>query len=166
MGGLDDAAQQTSERVSSDGGSTRITFNMKYPTRRACSIPLGEDVVLTGGMDTLKTVSRYNEGGWVRDIFSLNTGRRNHGCTSYSTGEEQEITSDLPRPMAGVSVSTLDNRVLLFGGYYGADVDRNNDILDYEADIAWVKVGKLTNRRSVTGVSYVNFNYFTNYCNN
>merc|ERR1719234_1924279 len=155
---------------------------MKYPTRRACSIPLGDEVILTGGMDTLKTVSRYNEGGWVRDMSSLNTGRRNHGCTSYSTGpleqvllvtggyddddnsiildstevlrpgsDWQEITSARqPRPIAGVSVSTLDTRVLLFGGWYGEDIDRNDDILEAQSGV-WRKVGKLTNRRSVTG---------------
>ena len=33
MGGFDDAAWQTSEIVSRDGDSTRITFRMKYPTR-------------------------------------------------------------------------------------------------------------------------------------
>ena len=31
MGGWSDAAEETSETVSSDGDSTRITFNMKYP---------------------------------------------------------------------------------------------------------------------------------------
>ena len=32
MGGDDDAAEETSETLSSDGDSTRITFKMKYPT--------------------------------------------------------------------------------------------------------------------------------------
>ena len=32
MGGEDGAAVETSDTVSSDGDSTRITFNMKYPT--------------------------------------------------------------------------------------------------------------------------------------
>ena len=32
MGGWSDAAGETSETVSSDRDSTRITFNMKYPT--------------------------------------------------------------------------------------------------------------------------------------
>ena len=57
--------------------------------RHACSIPLGDEVVLTGGWDTLTRVSLYNTGGWVRDLSSLNTGRWSHGCTSYSTGGEQ-----------------------------------------------------------------------------
>ena len=33
MGGGGDAAQETSETVSSDGVSTRSTFKMKYPIR-------------------------------------------------------------------------------------------------------------------------------------
>ena len=33
MGGEDDAAEETSETVSSDGDSTRSTFNIKYPTK-------------------------------------------------------------------------------------------------------------------------------------
>ena len=33
MGGRHSAARETSETVSSDGDSTRRTFNMKYPTR-------------------------------------------------------------------------------------------------------------------------------------
>ena len=33
MGGFDDDAAETIETVSSDGYSTRRTFNMKYPTR-------------------------------------------------------------------------------------------------------------------------------------
>ena len=41
MGGYD------AETVSSDGDSTRRTFNLKYLTRFACSIPLGDEVVLT-----------------------------------------------------------------------------------------------------------------------
>ena len=57
--------------------------------RRACSIPLVDEVVLTGGSETRTRVSLYSTGGWVRDMSSLNTGRANHGCTSYSTGGEQ-----------------------------------------------------------------------------
>ena len=33
MGGVDDAAEETSETVSGDGDIMRSTFNMKYPTR-------------------------------------------------------------------------------------------------------------------------------------
>merc|ERR1711862_853727 len=91
MGGNDASAYKTSETVSSDGASTKRSFNMKYPMRDACSIALGDEMVLTGGDWTQTTVSLYNMGGWVRDMPSLNTRRHNHGCTSYSTGGEQVL---------------------------------------------------------------------------
>jgi len=144
MGGWSTAGE-ISETVSSDGVSTRRTFEMKYQTWHACSISLGDEVVITGGKLTQTRVSLYNRGGWVRNMPSLNTGRFEHGCTSYSTGGEQvllvtggrddgynkldstevlrpesnwqEITSArLPRPMYAVRVITVNNRVLLFGG--------------------------------------------------
>merc|ERR1711971_1012685 len=114
---------------------------------------------------------------------SLNTGRGNHGCTNYYTGEEQvllvtggfgfgfldstevlrpgsewqEITSArLPRPLAGVRVITVNNnRVLLFGGR-GSD-DTSEEILEYK-DGRWNKRGTMKNSRSGHGVSLVNFN--------
>ena len=80
----------------------------------------------------------------MRDMPSLNTGRYGHGCSSFTTGGEQVLlvtggwdgdnslldstevlrpysdwqvitSARLPRPMSGVRVSILDNRVLLFG---------------------------------------------------
>ena len=60
--------------------------------REACSIPLDDSVVLTGGSCSffgVKTVSLYNTGGWVRNIPSLKTGRSGHGCSSFTTGGEQ-----------------------------------------------------------------------------
>ena len=54
---------------------------------RACSIadPDTETVVITGGLDTLTTVSVYGRQGWVEDLPSLITGRYWHACTSYKT---------------------------------------------------------------------------------
>merc|ERR1712110_372019 len=102
---------------------------MQYKTRNACSISLGDHVVITGGGDTLTKVSRYNEGGFVRNMPSLNKGRYWHGCTAFTSGGQQVlmvtggygydddyldstellrpgsywqvITSRLPRPMYG-----------------------------------------------------------------
>ena len=81
----------------------------------------------------------------MRDMPSMNTRRAGHGCTSFLTGGErvlmvtggwddnrnnvdsteilrigadsgrQTTSARLPRPIQAVSVSTLDNRVLLFG---------------------------------------------------
>ena len=57
--------------------------------RYACSITLGDHVVITGGVETLTTVSRYNESGWVEDMPSLNLGRYSHGCTTFMSGGQQ-----------------------------------------------------------------------------
>ena len=57
--------------------------------RYACSIPLGDEVVLTGGVYTMRTVSRYDKDGWAEDMPSLNQGRWGHGCTAFMSGGEQ-----------------------------------------------------------------------------
>ena len=65
------------------------TFLFKYNYRYACSIPLDDEVVLTGGNGGKKRVSLYNDDGWVRDMPSLKTGRIDHGCSSFWTEGEQ-----------------------------------------------------------------------------
>ena len=54
--------------------------------RSACSIPTDDnEVIITGGVDTLSTVSLYNINGWIRDLPSLNTGRFVHACGQYKS---------------------------------------------------------------------------------
>ena len=57
--------------------------------RHACSIALGDEVIITGGVLTSNTVSRYNKDGWLADLPELKVGRYAHGCTKYSSGGEQ-----------------------------------------------------------------------------
>ena len=57
--------------------------------RSACSISLGDNVVITGGYNTRTTVSRYNNDGFVSDMPRLNKGRYWHGCTSFLSGGQQ-----------------------------------------------------------------------------
>ena len=54
----------------------------------ACAIPDNdnEQLIITGGLYTLKTVSVYNEAGYQRDLTELNQGRRQHACASYVNG--------------------------------------------------------------------------------
>ena len=40
--------------------------------------------MLTGGVGSESTVSRYNINGWVEDLDDLITGRRSHGGTQYT----------------------------------------------------------------------------------
>ena len=53
--------------------------------RAACAISDRdkEEVIITGGRETMTTVSVYNEAGWQRDLASLIQGRQAHGCGSY-----------------------------------------------------------------------------------
>merc|ERR1712110_924705 len=192
MGGDSDAAS-ASETVSSDGAVTSSSFSMKYETRQACSITLTDHVVLTGGEDTLTRVSRYEESGWVRNMGSLNQGRAGHGCTAFFirgqqvlmvTGgydddynrldstellrpgsDWQVITSArLPRPMEGVRVTTVDNRVLLSGGR-DDDGDRSADILEYRDGEGWNKIGTMRDAKYYHATSIIEFKEFEEYCN-
>ena len=58
---------------------------------RACAIPDGESVVLTGGEKGIirSKVSRYNKDGWMEDLADLNMGRWGHGCAGYKRGSGQ-----------------------------------------------------------------------------
>ena len=52
--------------------------------RYACSItPDDDNLIMTGGVFTMKTVSLYNRQGWVKDLARLNTGRGYHTCGHY-----------------------------------------------------------------------------------
>ena len=61
--------------------------NMSF--RDSCAIAdLDNDtVIITGGscMNTDQIVSVYNEEGHVGNLESLNPGRQNHACTSYTS---------------------------------------------------------------------------------
>ena len=66
-------------------------FNTIFISGRfACAIPdpdNEEQLIITGGKDTLKTVSVYKEeAGWQRDLTPLNQGRYAHACGSYVHG--------------------------------------------------------------------------------
>jgi len=65
-------------------------FGMRYNTERACAIVDNDNLLVTGGSYTLRTVSRYDTSGFVEDLASLNEGRYDHGCGAYTgdTGEQ------------------------------------------------------------------------------
>lgn len=64
-------------------------------TRRACSIPDGDTVVVTGGdndsySEVISRVSRYNRAaGWVGDLPNLVTGRASHGCSTFTLNDRK-----------------------------------------------------------------------------
>ena len=81
-----DKNQLTSEKVKMDG-SVEQGFSLKYAANYACAIPNSDnEVIITGGNPTMKTVSVYSEAGLQRDLANLNKGRHLHACTSYVNG--------------------------------------------------------------------------------
>ena len=91
MGGLDAEAQQTSYLL--EGNTTQPSFKMKYKTRAACSIPMGDTVVITGGVHSGTSVSEYGRGGWVRDLAPLTFRRYSHGCTSFLSASGERVSA-------------------------------------------------------------------------
>ena len=63
--------------------------------RYACSIPLDDKVIVTGGYYTLTTVSEYNTDGWMRDLANLTQGRRVHSCTSFLSASGERVSGTL-----------------------------------------------------------------------
>ena len=41
-------------------------------------------------------VVKYNKAGWVEDLPSLITGRKNHGCSHYTDSSDQLVSSSPP----------------------------------------------------------------------
>ena len=60
--------------------------------REACSIPLENTVILTGGYFTETTVSEYNTEGWVRDLAPLTHGRDGHACISFLSASGERVS--------------------------------------------------------------------------
>ena len=60
----------------------------------ACSIPdlSSDSVIVTGGSETMSTVSRYGFLGWVEDLPSLVVGRDGHGCGSFIGGDGTQVS--------------------------------------------------------------------------
>jgi len=72
---------KTSEIVT----SSHVTrgFDLKHRIDDACGFGHDDVFIITGGRWTMRTVSKYNEDGWVEDMPTLNDGRRYHGCGHY-----------------------------------------------------------------------------------
>ena len=67
---------------------------LQYCYSHACSIDLGQTVVITGGYDNEKKVTEYNEDGQSKELPQLMTGRKLHGCSSYVDKDDNIVTTD------------------------------------------------------------------------
>ena len=61
--------------------------------RAACSISdkSTNSVVITGGIHTGRTVSRYGTTGHIEDLPSLNRKRFHHGCGVYTDDNGEQV---------------------------------------------------------------------------
>ena len=61
---------------------------------RFCGIADEDDgsYIITGGVDTRKTVTKYDKNGFMEDLPSLNTGRWDHGCGTYLDSNSQNVS--------------------------------------------------------------------------
>merc|ERR1719430_3012103 len=118
-------------------------FTLQYNTTHACSIPdkTTDTLLITGGLNTTKTVSRYSGFGFLEDLPSLNNGRYNHGCGAYMRED-------------GIQV------YLVTGGYDGADYLSSTEILPTSSS-TWVLANALPKKMccmkglSLDGILYM-----------
>ena len=66
---------------------------LQYCYRGACSIDLGQSVVITGGgwPVAVRTVTQYSENGDAKELQELITGRYYHGCSSYTDSNNNMV---------------------------------------------------------------------------
>ena len=119
--------------------------------RYACAIPDedNEELIITGGYDTMTTVSVYNETGWQRDLAPLNQGRGYHACVSYVNGGKKVNHIELC-----LKVTFSCQFLMVSGGWTGsADLDST----EIFSDNTWRTVaGKLPEPMSSLRVTTIN----------
>merc|ERR1711976_131901 len=83
----------TSSEILSPGSDiTTEGFKLEYDTWGACNIATDDNqLIITGGEGTKKTVSLYNREGWVRNLASLNTGRSGHACGKFKNSDNDVV---------------------------------------------------------------------------
>ena len=89
--------------------------------RSACAIPDqdNQEVVITGGIETLATVSVYKEFGWKGDLPSLNQGRYWHACSYYIfRGERVREALKIKNPLGSILIVSAMLQIPLFGACF------------------------------------------------
>jgi len=174
-------------------------FSMKYNTWSACAIPddtsnsviITGGMIITGGVETRRTVSRYSTTSHVEDLPPLNQGREGHGCGYYRDDSGDQVflvaggydnsknifnsaekltrtssawvmVNNLPRKMNGIRGATLGGVLYMTGGV--------DDGGNYRAEIYqwtgqdWEEVGKMKKARVNHAVSTIRLDDIKDYC--
>merc|ERR1719300_1471774 len=156
IGGYGSPGSPTTTEIVYLNGTSIRSFDLKYDTKLACSIEMPEMFILTGGFNTLTTVSRYSSSGWMEDLPELNEGRIHHGCgffynddmqrvflvaggsdypnyfssteTLVEGGQAWNFQQPLPIGRSGLRGISLPNTVIMTGGrYYDGDYHYYDD---------------------------------------
>jgi len=132
-------SKKTSEVVSSSGHQNG--FNVQHEVYTSCAIKLDDHLIITGGYPFVTTVSKYGKNGFMMDLASMNTGRRDHACGHYYS-----VTNEL--------------MYLVTGGYNG-NCNNNCNTISTEVMSAsgtnWYYVGNLPRpTRGLKGMSINN----------
>jgi len=180
-------SQTTTETVRQGELDSQPGFTLQYRTVHACSIHdiTTDTLIITGGNETKKYVTRYDVLGFVEDLPPLNEGRYAHGCGAYLREDGTQallvaggvghqgylssteilatptsdwlLTTKLPRKMEGLKGATVAGFLYMTGGRYPDDPNTNG----YRDEVYkwkgedWVEVGKLKTTRYAHAVSIV-----------
>ena len=191
IGGYTSEMKRTTTLIKPDG-TQEPGFELKYDTSMACTIPDEDAVIISGGYDTLTTVSVYSPQGWQQNLPPLNTGRYSHACSSYWSDEgrflivtggfrssssldsTETFDSDLgswatsiaklPQTMSGLRAANIDGRVMIFGGSGGGG-SYYDGILEYDLEEdTMVSVGHMMQPRLDHAVSVVQSQDYVQWC--
>jgi len=195
IGGYGSPGSPTTTEIVYLNGTSIRSFDLKYETKLACSIEMPEMFILTGGFNTLTTVSRYSSSGWMEDLPELNEGRIHHGCgffynddmqrvflvaggtdgsynylssteTLVEGGQSWKVHQDLPTGRKYLRGISLLNTVIMTGGYNSDDGD-NDDVLMFDPKTSdWKKIGSMKIARANHAASLVNTVDVIDYCKN
>jgi len=95
LGGWD--SPTTTEIVSTDGSSSKPSWDLKYNTEFACGVEVDDTFIVTGGVDwyapdgALNSTVRYNSQGVSKVLPSLTVRRYQHACASYLNDNGQRV---------------------------------------------------------------------------
>ena len=89
---------------------------------------------------TTSRVSVYNEGGWVKDLPSLNLGRSNHGCGHFVNTDNKMVIYDILCILCSLSCV----QVYLVAG--GQNTLTSSTELLVQGAAAWTEAGPLPHK--------------------
>jgi len=160
-------------------GRSQESFKLEHRTIWACAIQLDDRVIITGGKSS-SYVTEYNMDGFVKEHPAISADKWAHGCGSFvdssnkmvfiitggynansgtfddtemlvDGGSKWTLGPDLPTPRNGMGSVSVDNSIFMIGGCESQN--RYDDILKFNTDDGWIKIGKLKSARCYHGSS-------------